>query len=253
MGKDIVPTNPEQETAKGRIALWLAPEDVRWLASNCSCADSASREESERCARIRFRANAALHKAGLGSEPGEKRRGQATPLDFAPTRTVMIPPLLNSLDLTIGFLRRLVDDVPDDKLTRQPRGVINHPAWVLGHLAYSFQGLGEEFGLPPWLPEGWTEVFGTGSIPTDRRDRYPEKSVLLDALLDGKRRITEALETHGESALEEPLPDERYRPIFPTLGHAVIHILTAHTAVHVGQAITWRRAVGLPPLAEVFI
>ena len=165
----------------------------------------------------------------------------------------MIPPLLNSLDLTVGILHRLVDDVPDERLTSQPGGVANHPAWVIGHLAYSFQSLGGELGLAAWLPEDWTELFGTGSTPTGQRSRYPEKSVLLDALLDGKRRIAEALTDRGESALEEPLPDERYRHIFPTLGHAVLHILTAHAAVHVGQAIVWRRAMALPPLTEVFI
>ena len=47
----------------GRIALWLDPEDLRWLAARCCCGDDATKLERERCARLRFRANAALHKA----------------------------------------------------------------------------------------------------------------------------------------------------------------------------------------------
>lgn len=61
----IVPTNPDEEKAKGRIALWLDPADVEWLASHCCCPPNASEEVKERCARVRFRASAALHKAGL--------------------------------------------------------------------------------------------------------------------------------------------------------------------------------------------
>lgn len=54
-----------QEKAKGRVALWLDPEDLEWLARHCGCDDTTSADDRERCARIRFRANAALHKSGL--------------------------------------------------------------------------------------------------------------------------------------------------------------------------------------------
>ena len=35
--------------------------------------------------------------------------------------------------------------------------------------------------------------------------------------------------------------------MFPTLGHALVHVLVGHTAAHVGQLADWRRAMGLPP------
>jgi len=63
--KPPVPTDPEEENAKGRVALWLDPDDIRWIAGHCCCPEDAPPEQTERCARIRFRANAALHKAGL--------------------------------------------------------------------------------------------------------------------------------------------------------------------------------------------
>ncbi len=37
---------------------------------------------------------------------------------------------------------------------------------------------------------------------------------------------------------------------FPTVGHAVLDILTAHTAMHVGQITVWRRAMGLAAVQE---
>jgi hypothetical protein len=54
------------------------------------------------------------------------------------------------------------------------------------------------------------------------------------------------------AAQMQPLPDGRYREMFPTLGHAVTHVLTAHTAAHIGQVIVWRRVMGFPPLAKVY-
>ncbi len=65
MEKSIEPTKPDEELAKGRVALWLDPEDIEYLSNHCCCADDADTTQTERCARIRFRAMAALHKAGL--------------------------------------------------------------------------------------------------------------------------------------------------------------------------------------------
>ncbi|MGW4944414.1 hypothetical protein ACWEOZ_22810 [Actinoplanes sp. NPDC004185] len=64
MPKALEPTDPAREAALDRIALWLSPEDLRWVASHCTCTDATAENDRETCGRIRFRANAALHKAG---------------------------------------------------------------------------------------------------------------------------------------------------------------------------------------------
>ena len=68
MTREIIPTDPEAEANKGRVALWLDPDDLRWLQRHCCCPEDATLEQKERCGRLRFRAGAALHKAGLASE-----------------------------------------------------------------------------------------------------------------------------------------------------------------------------------------
>ncbi|MFF4400665.1 hypothetical protein [Streptomyces sp. NPDC001480] len=64
------PTDPRAEAAQGRVALWLDPEDLRWLARHCCCAEDAPEETRDRCGRLRFRASTALHKAHRGALPG---------------------------------------------------------------------------------------------------------------------------------------------------------------------------------------
>ncbi|MGW3018097.1 hypothetical protein [Streptomyces longwoodensis] len=61
---DAAPTDPESEQEKGRVPLWLDPDDLRWLSQHCCCPDDAADAERDRCGRIRFRAAAALHKDG---------------------------------------------------------------------------------------------------------------------------------------------------------------------------------------------
>jgi hypothetical protein len=69
MKHPITATDAVAEQAQGRIALWLDPDDLRWLVEYCGCPPDASQEQQDRCARIRFRANAALHKAGMSHNP----------------------------------------------------------------------------------------------------------------------------------------------------------------------------------------
>ncbi len=72
MTRDVEATDPKREAALGRVAVWLDPDDIRWLAAILRNAEGASEEELERASRIIFRAHAALHKSGLkSSDPGE--------------------------------------------------------------------------------------------------------------------------------------------------------------------------------------
>ena len=165
----------------------------------------------------------------------------------------MVDEVLNSFHRTLDYLRRLVADVQEIDMALQPNHAANHPAWVIGHLVYSCQAIGGEIGLAPWLPTHWEELYGTGSNPTPIADNYPAKAELLAVLANAEEKLDQRLRELGDEGLNQPLPDKNYRSIFPTLGHAVVHVLTSHTAVHVGQVSVWRRAAGAKPLAESFI
>ena len=162
----------------------------------------------------------------------------------------MIDELLNSYALTLEYLHRMVGDLEEPQMVCQPKGVVNHPAWTIGHLVFSNQAIGGEIGIAPWLPSEWERQFGTGSTPVADPKVYPRKARLFEALNDGQRKLTERLTALGETAMSEPLPDVRYRDRIPTVGHAVLHILTGHTAMHVGQITVWRRAMGLRVIPE---
>jgi len=152
--------------------------------------------------------------------------------------------------MNMDHCRRLLDGVPDQRMTGQPVAGMNHVAWIVGHLVHSFEMIGGELQIKPWLPQGWATLFGTGNWPSPMGESYPSKTELVAALDDGQRRIVDALNAMTDKDLDGPLPDERHRHVFPTLGSAVLHILTVHAATHVGQLSAWRRAMGLSPAAD---
>ncbi len=64
------PTDSNEEIAKGRIALWLSPEDIEFLSNEWRKIPlDAPLLVTETWARIGFRASTALHKAGIEISP----------------------------------------------------------------------------------------------------------------------------------------------------------------------------------------
>ena len=67
------------------------------------------------------------------------------------------------------YCRMLVADIADELLAEQPVADINHPAWILGHLAWTADRALELLGASVTTPAAWTTLFGRGSKPSDSR------------------------------------------------------------------------------------
>ena len=160
--------------------------------------------------------------------------------------------VLHSFAYALEYLREAVSDVASKDMVAQPKGVVNHPAWVIGHLTHSCELLGEVIGLPRWLPPDWAGRFGTGSVPIPAAGAYEAKGTALAILGDAQSRIIRAVERLDDSFLDQPFPNESYRITFPTVRHALTQVLVGHTSMHVGQVTVWRRAMGLPPAGRSF-
>lgn len=160
---------------------------------------------------------------------------------------------LHNFAYCLNYLRDQIVDVHPQDMVSQPNGIINHPSWVIGHITFSCQALGGEIGLREWLPADWPSRFGTGSTPIPDLTAYPEKNESLKMLNDAQSRVALAVEQLSESQLDQPLPDEKYRTILPTVRHAVAQVLLGHPAFHVGQMTLWRNAMGLPRMARPFV
>lgn len=163
-----------------------------------------------------------------------------------------IEPVLHSFTYCLDFLREQIGDVAAADMVAQPNGIMNHPAWVIGHLTDVCQLLGGVIGLSQWLPDEWAERFGTGSVPVADAGLYETKDDALAILGDAQSRITQAVEQLNDSHLDEPFPDESYHVVFPTIRHFLTQVLVGHTANHIGQLSVWRRAMGMPPMGRPF-
>jgi hypothetical protein len=161
-------------------------------------------------------------------------------------------PVLHSFAYALDFLREQVADVAAADMVAQPRGVANHPAWTIGHLADACHMLGGVIGVPAWLPEDWARRYGTGSVPVADAGRYEAKAESLAILGEVQARIARAVEGLDAGRLDELFLEPAYRDVFPTIRHALTQVLVGHTAYHVGQVTVWRRAMGLAGVGRGF-
>ena len=158
----------------------------------------------------------------------------------------------HSFSYCLDYLREQVADVKETDMVAQPNGIMNHPAWVIGHLTHACQMLGGVVGIPKWLPADWSSRFGIGSVPIADVSRYETKTAALSILRDAESRMVETVQRLDDSSLDQPFPDQVYLAVFPTIRHALTQVLVGHTANHVGQVSLWRRAMGLPPMGRAF-
>src|SRR5258708_12701109 len=104
----------------------------------------------------------------------------------------MIPHILHVYSMNLGYAKRLVRDLSEDQMCAQPHGVVNHPAWSLGHLAVASDHLATTLGLASELPAGWADPFKTGGIPSPDPRLFPGRDELLPVMYQPPARVAHA-------------------------------------------------------------
>ena len=160
--------------------------------------------------------------------------------------------VLHSFAYALQFLGEQLDGVPSADMVKQPGGIQNHPAWVIGHLTFTCQMIGGVIGIEPWLPDGFEKRYGSGSTPVSNAGAYESKEDALARLGEARDRIIRAVEGLSDAQLAQPFPAPAYRYVFPSIRHALTQVLAGHTAFHIGQISVWRRAMGLPAMTRSF-
>ena len=148
----------------------------------------------------------------------------------------------------VQYCRILVQDIADERLAEQPLPGVNHPAWILGHLAVTADRAIRVLGSSPELPTTWTPLFGPGSKLSAIRTDYPAKDELLGAVEQSFERLRQQTASATAEQLSQPSANRLTKNALPTVEDGIAFLLTGHLGIHLGQLSTWRRMIGLPPL-----
>lgn len=164
--------------------------------------------------------------------------------------------ILKPAQRTLGYAKKLAEGVTPQTAARFPHFgdktiITNHPTFVFGHLSlYPARILGF-YGLDASAvaaPAGWAELLKAGVECQDdpKGTIYPAWPVVFEQYVKSYESAIASLAAVNDSALMQPMPDEKVRETFPTLGIATVFMLNNHQMVHMGQVSAWRRCFGLP-------
>lgn len=159
-------------------------------------------------------------------------------MDFAKEITV--------LRFMQGYGDDLLADIEPQDMCKQPVSGMNHPAWIIGHLAMAVDSHAESVGGTSQLIT-WQEQFDYGTTLTTDPADYPAKPELIEAWHAANERFIAAVSSAPPEALNTPTQGPAAQGL-PTVGDFTSFSLTAHTALHLGQLSAWRRADGRQPL-----
>jgi len=147
-------------------------------------------------------------------------------------------------------LETFADFAPAERLHQAAPGV-NHPLWLLGHIATSEDHLILDFcSERPLLPKEYGKLFAMGSKLLEAPSGYPPAEEVLGHLA----RVHEAALAYvrGVSPADLDLPpvcidrlEGRARQLFATRGRC-IWFHGHHEAMHAGQMGYIRRLLGKP-------
>jgi uncharacterized damage-inducible protein DinB len=155
--------------------------------------------------------------------------------------------MIYAWDNQLRYALALVADLTDEQFVTRPGGNMNHPAWILGHVAayhpVTIQLLaGEPVDDPKHDP-----LFGfAGQGPVDNIAAYGSKQALVSRFETGHEQVAQALLAAKPEAFKQSPSLERWAKMYPTVEFMLPDLLIFHESMHIGQISIWRRAAGLP-------
>jgi hypothetical protein len=153
--------------------------------------------------------------------------------------------ILHLLVFQRSYIGASVYDIPEEKMAVQPGGIVNHPAWQLGHLACTQDQLVKWLGGASAL-EAWMPRYGRHSTPLPDRAAYESKEELLRVLDERRSETARLLRNASADDLAKPVPNPHMVRVFPSVGNLVTFLTTTHEGWHLGQLADWRRVMGMP-------
>lgn len=159
----------------------------------------------------------------------------------------LIAGILRSWSYQRDYAVKLIADLTEADMVSQPVAgiVMNHPAWVYGHISIYPPVMTAMLERKPF-EDPIKHKYGRDSRPTSNRADYPPKTEIMSAFLSGHDRLAEVLGRVDPAVLALPIPLERWKQRFPTVADAIAHLMLEHEAGHLGQVSAWRRAGGRP-------
>lgn len=161
-----------------------------------------------------------------------------------------IAAITRQYDFNYKYASALVQDIPDNQMTFSPsKGLVNHPAFTIGHLISGSVLVAKKLGEEIEMKENWQALFlrkgpGDPRLPHQNNELYPTKAELMKEYSRLHKKVKELLNELKTEDLEKE-NNWRFNTHLPTLLDYLFFMCINHEAMHLGQLAAWRREMGM--------
>jgi hypothetical protein len=148
---------------------------------------------------------------------------------------------------TVNYGKQVLADIDDSRMAEMPMG-LNHPAWLMMHLATAADYAVSMLGGQGVCPSDWNSRADTKKPLSTNRSDYPSKDELVRTFESAYANAVKVLSATPAEKIAEPQKLGFYEAELPTVGDMATFLLVAHANIHLGQLSAWRRASGKAPL-----
>ena len=147
----------------------------------------------------------------------------------------------------IPFADSLIRDIDAGIFADRFGTTINHPAFVLGHLAYyagvCVQLLGGEIDLL----DADRDLYQHGVECREGSGIYPAKDDLVAFFNQRVHVAADFIDSCDEAVFAKSSEETPFADRLPNMGSIASFMLEGHMTFHLGQISAWRRVAGLGP------
>ena len=143
------------------------------------------------------------------------------------------------------YLKKIVNNIPEEQLYALQLEGFNSAGWILGHLFVEVQDVFDFLAIKYQSNDTWNALFRNTTGRIQNLENLPSKETLLNAIYDRYEQLLLIYRQLEESERSGPHPSRLIKNLLPNLDAWIAHHLTTHIAVHCGNLVVWKKMIGL--------
>ena len=154
--------------------------------------------------------------------------------------------IISLFEFQQSYLLKTVANISDEiAYTKQDQG-INSAGWVLGHLCAEGVDVLIKLGAHDTVYSvDWLGLFGSDAPSLDLQANLPSLSRAVHDFNEIYERVIAAYRALPAHAFEDDPPSKLLKDHLPNKHVWLLHHITTHIAVHIGNLVVWKKLNGL--------
>lgn len=154
--------------------------------------------------------------------------------------------IIHLFDLQIIYLKKLVENIPENRLYEKQLEGFNSAGWLLGHICVEADDIFDHLNTPyNKLDPKWYDWFKNSSGKVSALENLPSKADLLNVLDERYNLLSISYLQLSDKEQNSNHPSKMLRDVFPSVDSWFAHHLTTHIAIHCGNIAVWKKILGI--------